>query len=603
MEFVSYDIASNDFRRAGAASRSIKEHLKRIGADAEAIRRTMIAAYEAEMNVVIHSVGGRLEASLSDSQIDVSVVDGGPGIRDVEQAMVEGYSTASAEARALGFGAGMGLPNIKRNSDRLRITSRVDEGTRVSFTVYLKPECADGPRVMSLYAFTDRCRDCRACLTACPTQAMRVRRGSPSVLEHLCVDCTACIAACSSLALSTREEITSLDDLPDRADTLLVVPPAVLAGCGPDYPPAQVLAALRALGFADVVVSAPFEEALRQAAGATGATAAGAGAAGDPGTAGAAGAASGGAPSPRPVILPVCPAVVNLIELRFPSLVPHLAPFDSPLEAVQAVYGDRHAAYVVSCPSQRSALLQAQAYGAGGGVGAGAKAGAGEQPRVEYLSPEVVRQAVMIRLTGHEPAGHDTVAGDAVAADLDGAGAAGAAAVAAAAPSPAKGRPAETRPAGPAPAGQPLVVTGTTHVSVVLEEIEDGLLDDVAVVEPYACDGGCFGSPLLSEDHHVAARRWSQGREAVEAASAALNGVAVARRRPFTPRPGIRLDPDMGHAIQKLGELQRLVRSLPGRDCGACGAPSCAALAEDVVMQRAGVELCPYGDTDKEEQD
>jgi anti-sigma regulatory factor (Ser/Thr protein kinase) len=82
MEFVSYDIESNDFRRAGAASRAIKERLKRIGADADAIRRTMIAAYEAEMNVVIHSDGGRLEASLTDTQIDVNVVDVGPGIPD-----------------------------------------------------------------------------------------------------------------------------------------------------------------------------------------------------------------------------------------------------------------------------------------------------------------------------------------------------------------------------------------------------------------------------------------------------------------------------------------------------------------------------------------
>ena len=118
MEFVSYDIESNDFRRAGAASRAIKEHLKRIGADAEAIRRTMIASYEAEMNVVIHSLGGRLEASLNDVRIDVNVVDEGPGIPDIDLAMTEGYSTASTEARALGFGAGMGLPNIKRSSDQ-----------------------------------------------------------------------------------------------------------------------------------------------------------------------------------------------------------------------------------------------------------------------------------------------------------------------------------------------------------------------------------------------------------------------------------------------------------------------------------------------------
>jgi len=141
MEFVSFDIESNDFRRAGAASRAIKEHLKRIGADAEAIRRTMIAAYEAELNVVIHSVGGWLEASLTDSRIDVNVVDKGPGIPDVDLAMIEGYSTASAEARALGFGAGMGLPNIKRNADEFDISSVVGEGTRLYIRVDQAQRC------------------------------------------------------------------------------------------------------------------------------------------------------------------------------------------------------------------------------------------------------------------------------------------------------------------------------------------------------------------------------------------------------------------------------------------------------------------------------
>ncbi len=404
MEFVSYDIESNDFRRAGAASRSIKEHLKRIGADAEAIRRTMIAAYEAEMNVVIHANGGRLEASLSDTQIDVNVVDGGPGIPDIELAMTEGFSTASAEARALGFGAGMGLPNIRRNSDRLRVTSRVDEGTRVSFTVYLKPEATAAPRIISLYASADRCRDCRACLVACPTQAMRVRMGRPSVLEHLCVDCTACIGACAPQALTIRDEVSSLDDLTDRGGMVLAVPPALLAGCGSAYPPVQVLAALQTLGFAEVVTAAPFEQALREAALA---------AADAPAPRGAAPGLAPGAlepappdepPSRGPLIVPSCPAVVNLIELRFPSLVPQLVPFESPWEALQATYADRPVAYVVSCPSQRSALLSHDQIdhdqpGPPGGSG---------PERAEYLVPELIRQAVMMRLTGH---------GDGVAVD------------------------------------------------------------------------------------------------------------------------------------------------------------------------------------------
>ncbi len=589
MEFVSYDIASNDFRRAGAASRSIKEHLKRIGADADAIRRTMIAAYEAEMNVVIHSVGGRLEASLTDSQIDVNVVDDGPGIPDVEQAMVEGFSTASAEARALGFGAGMGLPNIKRSSDRLRVTSRVGEGTRVSFTVYLKPECTAGSRLTSLYASADRCRDCRACLTACSTQAMRVREGRPSVLEHLCIDCADCIAACSSQALTVRDEISSLDDIKGKEQMLLVVPPALLAGCGADHPPAQVLAALRGLGFADVITSAPFEEALREMAVAGATQGEGTGLATPDATTGTTPGPGAEVATPKkPVIVPSCPAVVNLIELRFPSLVPHLAPFDSPWEAVQAAFGDRPVAYVVSCPSQRSALLlHAQAAGSAGAASA----------QAEYVAPEVVRQAVMMRLTGGGAAAASATAADAPATARNGK-----------TDVPRAGGAAADADTVASPAGheRTLTVTGTKHVISVLEKIEDGLLGDVAVIEPYACEGGCFGSPLLFEDHHVAARRWDEGRLAVEpllaeaATQVAEGDTVIARRRAFVARPGIRLDADMGRAIQKLGEMQALIRRLPGRDCGACGAPTCAALAEDVVMERASVDLCPY--SGKEEQ-
>src|SRR5664280_1320567 len=101
MDFVSYAIEGNDFKAAGAASRAIKEHLKRIGADADAIRRTMIAAYEAEMNVVIHADRGRLEASLSDRAVNVNVIDEGPGIPDIRRAMKEGFSTATSEARRM----------------------------------------------------------------------------------------------------------------------------------------------------------------------------------------------------------------------------------------------------------------------------------------------------------------------------------------------------------------------------------------------------------------------------------------------------------------------------------------------------------------------
>jgi anti-sigma regulatory factor (Ser/Thr protein kinase)/Na+-translocating ferredoxin:NAD+ oxidoreductase RNF subunit RnfB len=564
MEFVSYDIESNDFRRAGAASRAIKEHLQRIGADAGVIRRVMIAAYEAEMNVVIHSVGGRLEASLSDSRIDVNVVDNGPGIPDIELAMREGYSTAGAEARAMGFGAGMGLPNIKRSSDRLRVTSRVGEGTRVSFTINLKlnlrPEVTHAARAVSLYASADRCRDCRACLAACPTQALRVRDGRPMVLEHLCIECTQCIGACTSRALTIRDVLPSLDDVTVRTEAALVVPPALLAGFGPGYPPVRVLAAAKHLGFVGARTVSPFEEAVRQAALET-APQSGGSPVSDADNRGP----TDDAAAPRPVILPMCPAVVNLVELKFPSLVGALGAIASPWEMVEAGSAGERLACVVSCPSQRSVLS----------VGEAARGDAAcDAAPIECLLPEALRGPLMKELTGM-----------------------GAAAL---------GPEAAATPDRAAMDDGLLVVSGIRHVMAVLEEMENGLLEDVTALEAYACEGGCFGSPLVFEDHHVSRRRWARGKAAAEAADGAVMAEEAslaaaadappvrAHRRRYAARPGIRLDADMAKAIQKLGRLQTTTHSLPGRDCGACGAPTCAALAEDVVMDRAGIELCPY---------
>ena len=125
----------------------------------------------------------------------------------------------------------------------------------------------------------------------------------------------------------------------------------------------------------------------------------------------------------------------------------------------------------------------------------------------------------------------------------------------------------------------------------VLERIENGLLSGVSVVEPYVCDGGCFGSPLLEEDPHVARYRWQR---ADGAACWPRGGRAVPRRRPRAARPASGWTPTWPRAIEKLSRLDENTRSLPGKDCGACGAPTCAALAEDIVMERAARALCPY---------
>jgi hypothetical protein len=242
---------------------------------------------------------------------------------------------------------------------------------------------------------------------------------------------------------------------------------------------------------------------------------------------------------PWPVLSPACPSVVDLIELRFPSLLAHLAPFASPWESLAAAATDSSAAYVVSCPGQRSALSAR-------GVDASSRA----------VEPALLRDLVLSHLAGRQS---DEATPLAVARADDGV----------------------------------LRVTGIDHVIAVLEQIENGLLTATTALELYVCDGGCFGSPMLDDDPFLAEARWP-----ASATPATTTPAIVAPLEPFAARPGIRLDADMAKAIQKLARLEAVRRSLPGKDCGACGAPTCAALAEDVVLERADATLCPYRSTD-----
>lgn len=128
---LEYDIEQDDFSRAGEASSKIKKLLKQLGIDSGIIRRIAIASYEAEINVVIHSNGGKITVFVKSDCIEVFVEDEGPGIENVEMAMTEGFSTATSAIRELGFGAGMGLPNMKRCSDDFFIESKLGESTRL----------------------------------------------------------------------------------------------------------------------------------------------------------------------------------------------------------------------------------------------------------------------------------------------------------------------------------------------------------------------------------------------------------------------------------------------------------------------------------------
>ena len=128
---LKYEISPDDFTRAGEASSDVKGKLKQLGVSPEAIRKVAIAMYEGEINMVIHAKGGEITVEITPAQIKMILADVGPGIPDVEQAMKAGYSTAPDEVRSLGFGAGMGLPNMKKYTDSMTIDTTVGVGQRL----------------------------------------------------------------------------------------------------------------------------------------------------------------------------------------------------------------------------------------------------------------------------------------------------------------------------------------------------------------------------------------------------------------------------------------------------------------------------------------
>ncbi|OCL25284.1 anti-sigma regulatory factor [Orenia metallireducens] len=135
---LNCEVEAGDFSVGGEASSKLKSLLHKLGIPAQTIRRIAIATYELEINIIIHTYGGRLKADVTPSEIRVIASDKGPGIADLEKAFQPGYSTASQKAREMGFGAGMGLCNIKRYSDELHVETEVGKGTEIEARIYLR---------------------------------------------------------------------------------------------------------------------------------------------------------------------------------------------------------------------------------------------------------------------------------------------------------------------------------------------------------------------------------------------------------------------------------------------------------------------------------
>ena len=514
---LSCRIDGGDFDSAGQATRGLKERLSRLGVSPSVMRRAMIASYEAEMNVVIHARRGTLWARLDVGQLDIEVADEGPGIPDVRLALMEGWSTASSRAREMGFGAGMGLPNIRRSSDQFDIETRVGRGTRIRSTIFLggdAPVTEPEPAV-PLSIDAGQCRRCLRCLRACPTGALRVHADGPSIRAPLCIGCTACIRECRQGAIRLRADG---QPLVVPKDSLLVVPAAFFAGA-PGEPSVssteRMLRGMAGLGFAEVRLAEEWAEALR--------------------------AEAGRSPSRAvaPVIPPTCPAVVALVESRFPSLIPHLGPWLPPLEAAGEEFPLRSVFLVAACPAQHLSANRASL-----------------TPRLTVIGADGLREALRDAPPGEMPRG-------------------------------------TTQPMrGSHPDGA-LAICGGRQVMAALAALETGAFSDVPVLDLAMCESGCSGSALLCVEPFLAELA-GRRLEALRAGLPASDAGAVSRSAAYRQRPGMRLHPDMASAIAALGRIDELARALPGRDCGACGAPTCALLAEDIVIGRADRSCCPH---------
>ena len=514
MTTFCHSITGGDYERAGLATDALKDLLKTLGVDPESTRRAAIAAYEAELNVIIHARRATLRATIDNQRLDVEIDDEGPGIADIALALQPGFSTAPQAARTLGFGAGLGLPNIQRHTDAFFLDSTVGVGCKLRFGVVFSCIEPLPAAPNSLRFASERCRACLHCLPACPTQALRVRGRGPALLAHRCVDCNACVAACSHGAI----DLDADTPCPNANDVdVLVLPFAFLTDFGPAASPRRVHDALREIGFSRIALIETWERAQRHALEDILAH----------GT------------HPLPLIDVSCPVVTRLVETRFPSLLEHLAPLLSPVEAAAAQLRDCKATFVVACPAERTSLRQA-------GV-----------PDDRILGPRTLRQKLDPSLAaGRGPQGESA--------------------------SPSQEHaPSSTR--------RPLVASGLPSILRVLEALEAERVEPVDLVVMKACADGCFGSPLFRTPSAVAAYR----APSMPPVDDAVRPAAM-RGTPYRARAALRLDPDMQASVKKLHRMAEALRSLPQADCARCGAPTCRSHAEDFALGRIRTLQCKH---------
>lgn len=406
----------------------------------------------------------------------------------------------------------------------------------------------------SVRLLADRCKGCVNCIKRCPTEAIRIRGGKAKITEARCIDCGECIRRCANRAKAAVTD--DLDELANYKYNVALPAPSLYSQFGPDVPVNVILCALKKLGFDEVfevargaeIVTAATREYLQRKN------------------------------IKRPAISTACPAVVRLVQVKFPELIDNLIAIEAPVEVAARLVRTNCTQerglkpdevgvwFITPCPAKMTAVRQPLGFDKSNITGAIAISQIyGEMLKV---IPTIPRDAVCQRATANGAAW--AVSGGEAA----GSGAA-----------------------------TTLVVDEIHNVSDLLEQVVLGKIK-VDFIEALACSGGCIGGPLTVDSRFVAGHRMQQRLARMRAEDAA-GGVAEPEynqapyltgysRGTIEPRPIMRLDEDIFKAMYKVELMEQTLKKLPGLDCGSCGSPNCKALAEDIVQGTASETDCVF---------
>jgi iron only hydrogenase large subunit-like protein len=395
----------------------------------------------------------------------------------------------------------------------------------------------------------EKCRGCTNCIKRCPTEAIRVRKGKARIINERCIDCGECIRVCPQHA---KKAITDPLEAINAFRYRIAIPaPSLYGQFKTMYSRNQILNSLKRVGFdsvyevargADIVTSAT-KKLL----------------------------ADGNLK--KPVISSACPAVVRLIQVRFPNLIQNIIRLESPMEVIAGIAREKTARETCIPPEEIGIFFITPCAAKMTSIKAPYEKGKSNVDGAISIKDIYLRLLIEIEKPGlqdnMEMAGFHGVSwansgGESTALGTD----------------------------------RYLAVDGIHNVIDILEEIENDKLSGIDFVEALACTGGCLGGPLTVENVYIAKTRLKKHVDEAKQKGIPAGTGGLPDNLVWTSgiehRPVMKLDDDLGVAMKKLNELEEINSSLPGLDCGACGAPSCRALAEDIVRGNANETDCIF---------